>query len=461
MKRTVFIALLAAASFNAAAQSSDAAYPQGGWQNELPAEKPERPYYVYIEVGRVTEPQQEYSGRVGCGYISVIDNKTEKEIYSGLLTYAGKGLKSGVGNGIYYFNVVRDDASKAVIGLRKSRVSDDGIDLDIVSLTGAMANHSFTKETLSLAPVNGSWTPATIGPLTEKELLENLADALKDEDKDRAAHRTRGYGDVRQYINAHKSLNPALPKYARAKGSNAVTLRDEAKIGTPQVGELKAGEALLVVDEYDGWCQLKIGEKKFGWAALASVTLSNSATGTSAAKSASSAASKTSAAASSSAAKASSSFVLGNRKLGPLSLGQTVASLPKSVAGLYDSYKVVKEQKGDMDGTWTETWCNFSKGGKVIFKAFIESNKIQSFSLEEGSSFIKTTEGYYVGSNARELFSKKPMTWENWFVGTAFARSGQFEFHIADEDLNNTDIPTKASDVKPSGKISRIVYYSK
>ena len=461
MSRTLGLGVMAAlVSMNVAAQSSDAAYPEGTFINELPAEEYERPYAVDINVKRVTEKNPDRDGRVNCGYISVSDNKTEKVVYEGDLKYHGKGLKGGVGNGIYYFNVILSDGQMDRIGLRK----DDQLNLEIVSLTGPLGNHPFLKEKLFLAPLNGSWTPATIEVYTEKDLLENLQDAQNDYDKDRIEYRTRGYGNVQQYVKAHKGLNPKLPKYAKPKGTSAINIRELADAKATKISELAPGQSLLVVDEYNGWCQVKLGTGNYGWVSLSVVTLSNNAGTTQTATQTSSSSTLQSVGQSTTqtAAKpaAATSFVLGNGKLGSLSIGQTVASLPKSIAGLYDNYKVKKEERGDEDGTWMEEWVHFYKGGKEVFKAFVDDNrKLCSFALQPGSSFIKTTEGYYVGFNARELFNKKRMEWTTYYTGTAFARSGHFEFHINADDLDGADSPSKASDIKSSAKIVEIIYY--
>lgn len=156
----------------------------------------------------------------------------------------------------------------------------------------------------------------------------------------------------------------------------------------------------------------------------------------------------------------SATFVLGDGKLGPLCVNQTVSSLPKKVEGLYDRYKVKVEEFGDMDGTWTETICYFYKGNKTVFKSYLDDKKrILSFVLEKGASFIKTTEGFYVGCSARDVFSKRPMEWTTYYEGTAFARDGHWEFHIPNDGLNAADYPSSLSDIKPTAKISMIVYY--
>lgn len=465
MKRhLLFFSLFALCPLVGSAQSSDAAYPEGSWISELPAEEYEKPYFIEVDVKRVTERDEDHDGIVDCGYIIVSDNKTDKTILEGPLTYAGKGLENGMGNGVYFFSVKAKSGQTLQLGVRKTA----DLDLKFVSLTGKLSSHPFLKDVLRLAPLNGTWTPATIEPCTEKKLLDNLKAALDDDDKDRVAHRTRGYGDVRQYIKAHQGLNPNLPKYAKPKGPRAISLRAARSTSAAIVGELPVGQSMLVADEYDGWCQVWSSEKKYGWVNLSTVTLSNNkdAVATKAATQAKPAAvankSKTASVQSSAKAAATSQakkFTLANGKLGPLFIGKTVASLPKSVDGLYDSYKYETfEVENDMEGSWTEEWCHFYKDGKEIFKCFAEGKKLTSFVLMEGSSFIKTNEGFYVGYNARELFNKKRMKWETYFEGTAFGTSGHFIYHINDSDLLGCEYPTRATHIKQNAKIVKIVY---
>jgi hypothetical protein len=102
---------------NVQAQSSDAAYPLHLWVNEI-AGNNERPIYVEISVERVTEADENFSGRKGCGSISVTDNKTEKTVFEGQLNYAGKDLNDeGVGTGIYYFDIRTKNGKTGKIGL--------------------------------------------------------------------------------------------------------------------------------------------------------------------------------------------------------------------------------------------------------------------------------------------------------------------------------------------------------
>jgi hypothetical protein len=457
MKRhLLFFSLFALCPLVGSAQSSDAAYPEGSWISELPAEEYEKPYFIEVDVKRVTERDEDHDGIVDCGYIIVSDNKTDKTILEGPLTYAGKGLENGMGNGVYFFSVKAKSGQTLQLGVRKTA----DLDLKFVSLTGKLSSHPFLKDVLRLAPLNGTWTPATIEPCTEKELLDNLKAALDDDDKDRVAHRTRGYGDVRQYIKAHQGLNPNLPKYAKPKGPRAISLRAARSTEAAIVGELPVGQSMLVADEYDGWCQVWSSEKKYGWVNLSAVTLSNNKGVTATAATASAAAAKP-AAAKAVVAKSTSFTLSANGTLGPLRLGQTVASLPKSVEGLYDNFKYTSEYVENEMDDFAETveWCTFYKNGKEIFKSYAEGKKLQSFILEEGSSFIKTSEDYYVGYPARTLFNKKRLQWENYYEGSAFARNGRWEYHIDDEGLNGVEIPRRATDVKQNAKISMIVLY--
>lgn len=255
----------------ASAQSCDAAYPENIWVNEWEGWTDARPYGVEIEVKRVTEPNAENHNRQDCGYITVVDNKTQKTILSGYLTYCCKGLNNNMSNGIYFFNIAASDGTTPKIGLKRTK---DG--MEMVSMTGAMANHPFIKEKFFEMPGrSGTWIPVGAYATTEKELLDNLRGALKDYDKDRAAERTRGFGNVRTYINAHAKLNPLKPKYAKPKANVAIDVRKTRNKNAASLGKLKVGQTLPVVDEYDGWCQVRISESEFGWVPLSAVTLTN------------------------------------------------------------------------------------------------------------------------------------------------------------------------------------------
>ena len=447
MKKVLCLALLAVASMSTRAQSCDGAYPEGYFDSEWPEYEGTKPYAVDLQVLRVvdvinTDNEPALNGKRGCGYISVTNNKTNRTEIAAVLTYAGKGLEGDMGNGVYYFNLQATDGKSSKMGLKLTELG-----VKIMSLTSPFASHPIVGMEVSQMPPNGSWTPVGVEARTDADILDALRGALDDYDKDRVQYRTRGFGNAQQFISAHRNLDSTKPKYLKSKGTGAINIRKDPSTTAAKVGELPAGQTLLVVDEYDGWCQVKIDNQQFGWVSLSVVTLTNTPSATPASVRAA-------------VSDAAASFVLAGGKLGPLSIGQTVASLPKSVPGLYDRYEYKKQTiENDMEGSWDEEWCHFYKGGKEIFKCFAEGRKLTSFVLEGNASHIKTSEGFYVGCPARDVYQKKRMQWETYYEGTSFARNGHWEYHIPDAGLNNVEFPTKLADIKPTAKISMIVYY--
>lgn len=154
-----------------------------------------------------------------------------------------------------------------------------------------------------------------------------------------------------------------------------------------------------------------------------------------------------------------SGFTLNNGKLGSIQIGQNYSSLPKSYAGLYDKYTYKKMvHESDMEDDWVEEYLLFTNNGKEVFRTGVENRKITSITLERGGSFIKTSEGFYVGCPVRELLAKKRMQWENYYEGYVFATSGHYTYYVNSDDVPNTDIPEKASDFKSTAKLMRITY---
>lgn len=152
-------------------------------------------------------------------------------------------------------------------------------------------------------------------------------------------------------------------------------------------------------------------------------------------------------------------FLLDKGKLGPIEIGKNINDLPKSVEGLYDKSDYKKEvHESDMEDDWTEEYYVFSKDGKDIFRTDVEGGKVISIALLAGASFIKTSDGFCIGSSAQELFKAKKMQWENYYEGDVFASSGHYTYFVNSDDLVNTDIPRKASDFKSIAKINRIIY---
>lgn len=145
--------------------------------------------------------------------------------------------------------------------------------------------------------------------------------------------------------------------------------------------------------------------------------------------------------------------------LGPVKVGEAMPKLSDSVEGLYDKYDYQKiEHDDDMDGPWTEEYYLFTKNGKEIFRANIFEGKVNSVKLLEGSSFIKTPDGIYVGYSARELFNKIRMEWTNYYDGYCFGSSKHFSYYVNSDDLVKTDIPHRVEDFKEDAKVIGIVY---
>lgn len=149
-----------------------------------------------------------------------------------------------------------------------------------------------------------------------------------------------------------------------------------------------------------------------------------------------------------------------NGKLGSVEVGKPMPSLPQSVERLYDkyTYKKIEHEGNDMDDPWTEEYYLFTKDGKSVFRANMSGSKVYSIYLMEGSSFIKTSDGIFVGYSARELFNKKRLEWTNYYDGTAFGSEGNYMYYINSDDLIRTDIPNKSEDFKKEAKIIGIAY---
>ena len=146
-------------------------------------------------------------------------------------------------------------------------------------------------------------------------------------------------------------------------------------------------------------------------------------------------------------------------KLESIEVGKPMPSLSQSVKGLYDKFdhKTI-EHEDEMDGPWTEDYYLFTKDGKEIFRVNIFEGKVFSIRLLSGATFIKTPDGFSVGSSARNLFKEVPMEWQNYFDGEAFGTNGRYSYYVNSNDLIKTDIPHKVEHFKQDAKITGIVY---
>ena len=92
--------------------------------------------------------------------------------------------------------------------------------------------------------------------------------------------------------------------------------------------------------------------------------------------------------------------------------------LPKTIPGLYDTFTYFKGYEKEFIADTDEEEdvfvekVTFIKNGKEIVSVGVDDGKIVSFLVGKGASFIRTTNGFHVGSNAREFFRKSPkMNW--------------------------------------------------
>jgi len=257
LKNTVAVLLsFMAVSMTSVAQSCDARYPMGVWQTTMKGEKdPE----LFVNLMITREPGE-------CGSIDITEYESDKIIFSAALTYAGKEMKDNMPTGTYYFNLETEEGKIGTISVNGSRTP-------VVIGTGVLKDHPAFK--LDIVHCPGAMG-GTVGEQldqycqTEEDLLDNLRWYLK-----YPRIPVEGFGDVKQFVAAHAKLDPSKPKYAKPKGTGAINIRALGKVTAEKVGELKPGETLLVTDEYDGWCQVKLGDKKFGWVSLSVVTLTN------------------------------------------------------------------------------------------------------------------------------------------------------------------------------------------
>lgn len=152
------------------------------------------------------------------------------------------------------------------------------------------------------------------------------------------------------------------------------------------------------------------------------------------------------------------SFVLDKGTLGPVAIGKAYTDLPQSVEGLYDSFEHKSETHEDeMDGEWTEEYVMFYKDGLEVFSVGVDGKKITSVTLLKNTTYIKTTDGYYIGYDARKLFQEKKMDWETYYMGEVFASKDGYTYYVNSDDVT-TEIPEKASDFKAGATLTKIVY---
>mgnify|MGYP002624580502 CR=1 FL=1 len=242
-------AVLAVSGLKALAQSTDARYPMGAWQTPLDGDGPSPALFVDLYVGRECENGE-------CGSLTISETETDKVLFDGSLTYAGKEMKDDMPTGTYYFKVTTSQGDTCSISVNGSRKP-------LIIGTGALKDHPALKSDIVLCPgllAGSGGGPVAMYQESEKSLLDDLRLAMRD-------HRmtAEGFGNLQQYVNAHATLDPSKPKYAKPKGTGAINIRREASTTAAKIAELKPGQTLLVTDELNGWCQVRLDGDAQGW----------------------------------------------------------------------------------------------------------------------------------------------------------------------------------------------------
>ena len=253
----LIVAALLLIAVKAGAQSSSASYPVGGWW----ASDDKDHLSLQMHIWRETDDQN------SCGDLTITNKETDEELYSGTVFYQNRELVNDVPTGVYYFKVISNKGKQSRIALRTW--GEERMKM-VVWSDGELKDHPLFKQNFFGFGISEERDPTQFIN-TETELLTYLRKSIANKEE-----LGGGWGtNPMQYVNAHARLNHKLPIYAKPKGTGAINIRDKADATAAKVAELKPGETLLVVDELDGWCQVKIDKDKTGWVALSVVTLTN------------------------------------------------------------------------------------------------------------------------------------------------------------------------------------------
>ena len=277
MKKLLSIAIMLMSALAGMAQSSDLYYPMGGWHSTYNEEN-EGKDYLQIFIHRVSEEVTGYKVNSSCGELHYGE-------YDAILKYISRGMdQTGRPNNVFSFVAIDGQGHESQLDIEKI-MGDESPSVKIVTLEGYLARKIHIKQVLTPCMyANGShWYDFTFEAQNYKQFLDALQDGAKAEDELKKSGETeyipviKGFGNLRQFINAHQNLTYGKPVYAKCKGNSAVNIRSKGDISAQKVGELLPNTSLLVVDEYDGWCQLHMDGNKFGWVKLSTVMLSNDA----------------------------------------------------------------------------------------------------------------------------------------------------------------------------------------
>lgn len=268
MKKLLFMLsmmIVVGVSMPTMAQSSEAGYPVGEWQDDDET----RRYFASIFIER------EIEDGTSCGTFAIGNQETGRIEIEGYLYYEGRELdKNGMATNVFLFNGETEQGQKFQIGLKKSlndnKDKGNRTKIKVVFKKGELANHpAFKNDLYSVGAAMGAAFDPTMWVVDDAELIEALKGGIID------GLDLRGFGNVRQFVNSHKNLIPGQPKYAKCKSTTSVNIRNDHNSKAQKIGELKPGMTLYVVDEYNGWCQVQLAEHAYGWVSLSVVTLTN------------------------------------------------------------------------------------------------------------------------------------------------------------------------------------------
>lgn len=266
MRKITLTLLLAVICTAGIAQSSEAGYPVGNWQSD-----PDANIFVDMTINRESYPDPNFGNKLSCGTLT-FDGKPD---YEAMIKYIGRGVdNNGMPGKTFFFNVISKDNKTSKISILKMPKEENeygnATKIKFVKVTGDLANNPALKQQLySVGAGNGAAFDPTPWVVTDKELIDALKDGVAN------GLNITGFGNVRQYISAHDKLEPGKFKYAKCKGTGNINIRKEGDAKADKIAELKPGTTLLVNDEYNGWCKVKLKDNHYGWVSLSVVTLTN------------------------------------------------------------------------------------------------------------------------------------------------------------------------------------------
>lgn len=273
MKRTILTFMLSFVSVIALmAQSSLVCYPNGYW---LGGQDDDDVISAELYITRFNEEQIDFNNKMGCGTLSIYNNKTDKFLYEGMLTYVARGVgNDGYAVDGFFFDVTSKNGNKSRIIVTKRNTTKGNV-VVISNVTGEISKFDILKEAFIMGPPgNGAAYDPSPEFTTNKELIEGLRDAPN------ISWNTKGFGNRQQYINAHAKLIDGKHVYAKCKSAGSVNIRKSPNATSEKIGELVAGTTLYVHDEYNGWCFVKLDTNRYGWVSLSVVNLTNTPSAT-------------------------------------------------------------------------------------------------------------------------------------------------------------------------------------